>query len=70
MRKARLSFQILLRISVIIFLICTVLTMVSVTLFSSVLIDQVKGSITKSRDDGVKLIEMAISSYIKKRLRL
>jgi len=65
MKKEKLSFQIILRISGIIVLICSVLTVFSVTLFKKVLTEQVISSMTKSRDDGVKLIEMAITSYIK-----
>ena len=65
MKKGKLSFQIILRISGIIVLICSVLTVFSVTLFKKVLTEQVISSMTKSRDDGVKLIEMAITSYIK-----
>ena len=65
MKKAKLSFQIILRISILVVLICTALTFVSVALFRTVLVDQVVSSMTKSREDGAKLIEMAISSYIK-----
>ena len=65
MKKAKLSFQIILRISILVVLICTALTFVSVASFRTVLVDQVVSSMTKSRDDGAKLIEMAISSYIK-----
>jgi len=65
MKKGRLSFQIILRISVLVIAICTALTFISVASFRTVLIDTVVSSMTKSRDDGVKLVEMAISSYIK-----
>ena len=65
MKKRKISFQIILRISAIILIICTTLSLVSVVLFKKVLTEQVMSSMIKSRDDGAKLIEMAISSYIK-----
>ena len=65
MKKGKLAFQIILRISAIVLVICISLSSVSVVLFKKVLTQQVMSSMIKSRDDGAKLIEMAISSYIK-----
>lgn len=65
MKKNSLAMKIVLGISFLIILVCTLLMIVAVFLFSKVQTNQVISGMTKSRDDAGKLIELAIDGYIK-----
>lgn len=65
MKTNSLSFKIVLRISLLVILICVLITSFSVLLISKSQTNQVKSTMIKLRDDAGKLIELSINAYIR-----
>jgi len=65
MKTNSLSFKIVLRIGLLVVFICSLLTIFAVRLMDKVQTKQVVSTMTKSRDDAGKLIEISIDAYIR-----
>ena len=65
MKTNSLSFKIVMRISLLVVLICILLTSFSIVLLYRVQSKQVESTMTKVRDDAGKLIEITIDAYIR-----
>ena len=65
MKTNSLSFKIVTRIALLVVLICVLLTTFSIMLLSKIQTNQVISTMTKSRDDAGRLIELSIDAYIR-----
>ena len=65
MKTNTLSFNIVTKIALLVVLICVLQTSFSIYLLNKVQTNQVISTMTKSRDDAGKLIELSIDAYIR-----